>query len=138
MEGFLYYVKLTKDIFVPSGCPLDCIDRLVLTLAEKIINENNRVNSILQVKDIPAKLVTLKNNDDFVFVFEQVSITETVGSYLYEIVIPKEEASIRRRTFSGNSFINESWPDYAISVFTKAKRISYYLMPLRLKEVTLS
>ncbi|KAH0547122.1 hypothetical protein KQX54_017167 [Cotesia glomerata] len=129
MKGFPHYVLLTKDILVPSGWPLDGIDRLVLTLAEKIINENNSVNSILQVKDVPAKLVTLINNDDFVYVFEQVSITETVGSYLYEIVLPKEEASIRRRTFSGNSFINQSWPDYAISVSTRAQKTSYYLMP---------
>lgn len=75
MEGFPHYAELRKDIFVPSEWPLDGIDRLVLTLAEKIIKEDNSVNSILQVKGIPAKLVTLINNDYFVYVFKKVSIT---------------------------------------------------------------
>ncbi len=74
MEGFPRYVELTKDIFVPFEWPLDGIDKLVLTLAEKIIKDDNSVNSILQVKEIPAKLVTLINNNYCVYVFEQVSI----------------------------------------------------------------
>ncbi|AGO14466.1 BV8 family protein [Diolcogaster facetosa bracovirus] len=54
---------------------------------------------------------------------------ETMDAYIYEIVLPKDEANIRRKRISGNSRSNKSWPDYVVSVSTKGNKISYYLMP---------
>nr|CCQ19233.1 conserved hypothetical protein BV8 [Cotesia sesamiae Kitale bracovirus] len=129
MEELLNYVEVTKNVLVSSRWPLSNIKTLVVTLVRKIINENKNVFSILQVNDIPTKLITRKNESDYVHVFEEISGTETMDAYIYEIVLPKDEANIRRKRISGNSRSNESWPDYVVSVSTKGNKISYYLMP---------
>lgn len=75
MEELLNYVEVTKNVLVPSRWPLSNIKTLVVTLVRKIINENKNVFSILQVNDIPTKLITRKNESDYVHVFEEVSGT---------------------------------------------------------------
>lgn len=67
------YVKLANNIFIPAEWPISGLDKLVLTLARKIIDQNNGISSILQLKDIPAKLVTQTVNSGLVHVFEKVS-----------------------------------------------------------------
>ncbi|XP_074096881.1 uncharacterized protein LOC141526045 [Cotesia typhae] len=129
MEELLNYVEVTKNVLVPSRWPLSNIKTLVVTLVRKIINENKNVFSILQVNDIPTKLITRKNKSDYVHVFEEISGTETMDTYIYEIVLPKDEANIRRKRITGNSRSNKSWPDYVVGVSTKSNKISYYLMP---------
>lgn len=75
MEELLNYVEVTKSVFVPSRWPMSNIKTLVVTLVRKIINEKKNVFSILQINDIPAKLITRKNKSDCVHVFEEVSGT---------------------------------------------------------------
>ncbi|KAG8039937.1 hypothetical protein G9C98_004546 [Cotesia typhae] len=75
MEELLNYVEVTKNVLVPSRWPLSNIKTLVVTLVRKIINENKNVFSILQVNDIPTKLITRKNKSDYVHVFEEISGT---------------------------------------------------------------
>lgn len=73
MDELPIYVELANDILIPLEWPLDGIQELVLSLARKIISQDNGISSILQIKGIPAKLVTQKINSGFVHVFEKVS-----------------------------------------------------------------
>ncbi|KAH0547131.1 hypothetical protein KQX54_017193 [Cotesia glomerata] len=132
MEKSLICVELTEGVYVPSRWPLSDIKTLVIALARKIIKETKNVFSILQVNGIPAKLITRKNKSDDMHLFEEISGTETIDAYTYEILLPKDEANIRRNRLSGNSLGDESWPDYVVNVSTKSNKI-YYLMPTHLE-----
>lgn len=73
MEEFATYVKLTSDILVPRDWPLDGIEKLVLALARKIIDEWDNSNPILQVRDIPTRLIVQSDLNGVMRVFQKVS-----------------------------------------------------------------
>ena len=73
MEKFATYVKLASDVLVPPDWPLDGIDKLVLTLARKIIDDCDNANPILQVRDIPTRLIVESDLSGVMHVFQKVS-----------------------------------------------------------------
>lgn len=72
MEDFGTYVRLASDILVPAEWPLGGIDKLVLALARKIIDEGDDVTPILQVRDVPTKLIRQADLAGVMRVFQRV------------------------------------------------------------------
>ncbi|XP_057321124.1 uncharacterized protein LOC130664940 [Microplitis mediator] len=128
----IVYVELAPSILVPYEWPIRGLESLVLTLAEEIIAQDDSVKSILQVKNIPAKLIRHIDSSGFTYVFEKVPTEETVGCYVYDIVLPKDEDSIRVDMSGGSSSHKGSWPNYVTSVSPRSNKTSYYLTPPQL------
>uniref|UniRef100_UPI00043FFDCA hypothetical protein n=1 Tax=Microplitis demolitor TaxID=69319 RepID=UPI00043FFDCA len=133
----IVYVELAPGILVPYEWPIRGLENLVLTLAKEIIAKDDSVRFILQVKNIPAKLVRHIDRSGFTYIFEKVPAEETIDSYVYDIVLPKEEDSIQVEMFGGSSSDKGSWPNYATSVDPRSNKTSYYLTPPQLHGETL-
>nr|AOH69158.1 hypothetical protein A6F54_89 [Microplitis mediator bracovirus] len=129
----IVYVELAENIYVPYEWPIRGIENLILVLAEKIISQFGFASPVLQVKNIPTRLMRRTKTTGSIHVFEKVAKEEMVGSFVYDIVLPKEEDSIHMEMTRGSSIKKGSWPNYVTSFCPRDNKISYHLIPQRFR-----
>lgn len=67
------YVELAPNILVPQEWPICRIETFLLKVIEKLINHCQHTNPILQVTNIPARLVRREAINGMCYIFKKVS-----------------------------------------------------------------
>ncbi|XP_014299758.1 uncharacterized LOC103579078 isoform X1 [Microplitis demolitor] len=124
-------VEVVPNIFVPIEWPIEGLENLIVTLAKKIIARFNFLSPIVQVKNIPTRLIRRIYMNTPAYFFQKVSKKEMIGAYVYNIVLPKEGNSILIEINSGSNINNGSCQNYPVKVPSEITMTSYSLMPSR-------
>lgn len=66
-------VEVVPNIFVPIEWPIEGLENLIVTLAKKIIARFNFLSPIVQVKNIPTRLIRRIYMNTPAYFFQKVS-----------------------------------------------------------------
>ncbi|XP_057320795.1 uncharacterized protein LOC130664736 [Microplitis mediator] len=103
-RGYVVYVELAPNILVPKEWPIRGIETFLLQVIEKLINHSQHASPILQVTNIPARLVKRETIKGICYIFKTVSNEQTIGAYIYEIVIPEDRSNNTVEIISGSGY----------------------------------
>ncbi|XP_057331827.1 uncharacterized protein LOC130671761 isoform X2 [Microplitis mediator] len=120
----IFYKELGVYIVVPSEWP-GRAENLVLTLAERIIEQFDYVSPILQINNIPTRLSRCINMLGTYYIFEEVSKNEMMGAFTFNVDVPQNGDSIKIEITSGKNLDNDTWSNNETCVLPDVSRISH-------------
>ncbi|XP_057322112.1 uncharacterized protein LOC130665659 [Microplitis mediator] len=132
----IVYAELAPNIFVPTEWPIQGLEDLIVTLAKRIIARFNVLSPIVQVKNIPTRLIRRVYVNNSGYFFQKVSKKEMIGAYVYNIVPPKKGDEILIEINSGSNIDHESCQNNPVEVPSEVNMTSSSLVPSRFSEET--
>nr|AOH69146.1 hypothetical protein A6F54_77 [Microplitis mediator bracovirus] len=138
------YVKLSSKILVPEEWPIRGFKKLLMSLAEKMINNDDHHQiAVLRVNNLATMVVQYQDANETYYLFEKISDQEIRDAHIIDVVFCDTEmvnnsmdagASSAGNPSAGTADENSNYDisvnHYRIGKDQSDRRTTYYVLPV--------